>query len=124
VVVEALPERGQAALNLARVSLVGCGWVAESTYLQLPHRGLAKVLWARVDAQRDQEAPVDALLAQTSFALLSSDDALLLQLPCFALCLGLPPRLQSRVTWLGGAAPDAQERGAPSVGPRAVDAAS
>jgi hypothetical protein len=102
VVVEALPERRHPPLNLARVRLeLESAWC---TYLQLPHGGLAVVLWASVDAQSDQISPVHALFTQTLFALLCPYRSLLLQLPSLALRLGLSSWLEGGVACLRASA--------------------
>lgn len=105
-VVETLPKWGESSLNLARVRFVGQS--AKCTYLQLPHGGLAKVLWSSVDSQRDQEPAIDAFFSQALFALLCPDHALFLKFPSFSLRLGLSPRLESRVAGFR-AASDSQE---------------
>lgn len=67
-------------------------------YLQLSHRGLAKVFGAGIDSKRDQIASIDALLSQTSFALLRPKNTLSLQLPGFPLCLCLTAWLEGRIS--------------------------
>jgi hypothetical protein len=96
VVVEALPERSEAAFDLEHVSFKHEAALMR-TYLQLPHRGLAEVLRAGIDAQRDQKPAIDALLAEALFTLLCTDDAVLLQFAGLALRLRLAPRLQGGI---------------------------
>lgn len=120
-VIQALPKRCESSLNLACVRFVVES--AKGTYLQLPHYGLAEVLGPGVHTQRDQEPAIYTLFSQTLFALLRPDDALLLELPCLSLRLGLPPRLECRIAGLR-AAPNPQERRAPPAVSRAVYATS